>query len=208
VSVVNFLSLLGWNPGNEKEIFCLSELINEFDFKGLNKSGARFDPEKNKWFNHCHIQKTENNIFESMINEEFKEAHKTYNNQQTNKIIGLVKPRLETLDDLSKVCGFFYVDPVVFSEKSLKKFKNTNSDEILKSLAMLLEKEEDQENLKEQLKALSKEKDWGFGKILGLLRLSIVGDLSGPDLFEIISLIGKETCVKRILSLISVLEKK
>lgn len=207
VSVVNFLSLLGWNPGNEKEIFCLSELINEFDFKGLNKSGARFDPEKNKWFNHCHIQKTENNIFESMINEEFKEAHKTYNNQQTNKIIGLVKPRLETLDDLSKVCGFFYVDPVVFSEKSLKKFKNTNSDEILKSLAMLLEKEEDQENLKEHLKALSKEKDWGFGKVLGLLRLSIVGDLSGPDLFEIISLIGKETCVKRILSLISVLEK-
>jgi glutamyl-tRNA synthetase len=208
VSVVNFLSLLGWNPGNEKEIFCLSELINEFDFKGLNKSGARFDPEKNKWFNHCHIQKTENNIFESMINEEFKEAHKTYNNQQTNKIIGLVKPRLETLDDLSKVCGFFYVDPVVFSEKSLKKFKNTNSDEILKSLAMLLENKEDQENLKEHLKALSKEKDWGFGKILGLLRLSIVGDLSGPDLFEIISLIGKETCVKRILSLISVLEKK
>jgi glutamyl-tRNA synthetase len=208
VSVVNFLSLLGWNPGNEKEIFCLSELINEFDFKGLNKSGARFDPEKNKWFNHCHIQKTENNIFESMINEEFKEAHKTYNNQQTNKIIGLVKPRLETLDDLSKVCGFFYVDPVVFSEKSLKKFKNTNSDEILKSLAMLLEKEEDQENLKEHLKALSKEKDWGVGKVFGLLRLSIVGDLSGPDLFEIISLIGKETCVKRILSLINVLEKK
>jgi glutamyl-tRNA synthetase len=72
---------------------------------------------------------------------------------------------------------------------------------------MLLEKEEDQENLKEHLKALSKEKDWGFGKVLGLLRLSIVGDLSGPDLFEIISLIGKETCVKRILSLISVLEK-
>ena len=208
VSVVNFLSLLGWNPGNEKEIFCLSELINEFDFKGLNKSGARFDPEKNKWFNHCHIQKTENNIFESMIIEKFKEAHKTYNNQQTNKIIGLVKPRLETLDDLSKVCGFFYVDPVVFSEKSLKKFKNTNSDEILKSLAMLLENKEDQENLKEHLKALSKEKDWGFGKILGLLRLSIVGDLSGPDLFEIISLIGKETCIKRILSLISVLEKK
>jgi glutamyl-tRNA synthetase len=208
VSVVNFLSLLGWNPGNEKEIFCLSELINEFDFKGLNKSGARFDPEKNKWFNHCHIQKTENNIFESMINEEFKEAHKTYNNQQTNKIIGLVKPRLETLDDLSKVCGFFYVDPVVFSEKSLKKFKNTNSDEILKSLAMLLENKEDQENLKEHLKTLSKEKDWGFGKILGLLRLSIVGDLSGPDLFEIISLIGKETCIKRVLSLISVLEKK
>ena len=208
VSVVNFLSLLGWNPGNEKEIFCLSELINEFDFKGLNKSGARFDPEKNKWFNHCHIQKTENNIFESMINEEFKEAHKTYNNQQTNKIIGLVKPRLETLDDISKVCGFFYVDPVVFSEKSLKKFKNTNSDEILKSLAMLLENKEDQENLKEHLKALSKEKDWGFGKILGLLRLSIVGDLSGPDLFEIISLIGKETCIKRVLSLISVLEKK
>jgi glutamyl-tRNA synthetase len=208
VSVVNFLSLLGWNPGNEKEIFCLSELINEFDFKGLNKSGARFDPEKNKWFNHCHIQKTENNIFESMINEEFKEAHKTYNNQQTNKIIGLVKPRLETLDDLSKVCGFFYVDPVVFSEKSLKKFKNTNSDEILKSLAMLLENKESEENLKEHLKALSKEKDWGFGKILGLLRLSIVGDLSGPDLFEIISLIGKEACIKRILSLISVLEKK
>ena len=120
-----------------------------------------------------------------MERKAFKEAHKTYNNQQTNKIIGLVKPRLETLDDISKVCGFFYVDPVVFSEKSLKKFKNTNSDEILKSLAMLLEKEEDQENLKEQLKALSKEKDWGFGKVLGLLRLSIVGDLLIRDFVSV-----------------------
>lgn len=207
-SVVNFLSLLGWNPGNEKEIFSLSELVNEFEFEGLNKSGARFDPEKNKWFNHSHIQKTENDVFLSVIKEEFREAHKTYNNQQTSKIIDLVKPRLETINDLFKVCEFFYVDPVVFSEKSLKKFKNVNSIEILNSIAVLFEDKEDQENLKENLKALSKEKDWGFGKVLGLLRISVVGDLSGPDLFEIISLVGDETCVKRILSLKSYLEKK
>ena len=207
-SVVNFLSLLGWNPGNEKEIFSLSELVNEFGFEGLNKSGARFDPEKNKWFNHSHIQKTENDVFSSVIKKEFREAHKTYNNQQTSKIIDLVKPRLETINDLSKVCEFFYVDPVVFSEKSLKKFKNVNSVEILKSITVLLEDKEGRENLKENLKALSKEKDWGFGKVLGLLRISVVGDLSGPDLFEIISLVGSETCVKRISSLISFLEKK
>ena len=207
-SVVNFLSLLGWNPGNEKEIFSLSELVNEFDFEGLNKSGARFDPEKNKWFNHSHIQKTENDVFSSVIKEEFREAHKTYNNQQTSKIIDLVKPRLETINDLFKVCEFFYVDPVVFSEKSLKKFKNVNSIEILNSIAVLFEDKEGQENLKENLRALSKEKDWGFGKVLGLLRISVVGDLSGPDLFEIISLVGGETCVKRISSLISFLEKK
>ena len=207
-SVVNFLSLLGWNPGNEKEIFSLSELVNEFGFEGLNKSGARFDPEKNKWFNHSHIQKTENSVFSSVIKKEFREAHKTYNNQQTSKIIDLVKPRLETINDLSKVCKFFYVDPVVFSVKSLKNFKNVNSVEILKSIAVLIEDKEGQENLKENLKALSKEKDWGFGKVLGLLRISVVGDLSGPDLFEIISLVGKETCVKRISSLISFLEKK
>ena len=207
-SVVNFLSLLGWNPGNEKEIFSLSELVNEFDFEGLNKSGARFDPEKNKWFNHSHIQKTENDVFSSVIKEEFREAHKTYNNQQISKIIDLVKPRLETINDLFKVCEFFYVDPVVFSEKSLKKFKNVNSIEILNSIAVLFEDKEGQENLKENLKALSKEKGWGFGKVLGLLRISVVGDLSGPDLFEIISLVGDETCVKRISSLISFLEKK
>ena len=207
-SVVNFLSLLGWNPGNEKEIFSLSELVNEFDFEGLNKSGARFDPEKNKWFNHSHIQKTENDVFSSVIKKEFREAHKTYNNQQTSKIIDLVKPRLETINDLSKVCEFFYVNPVVFSEKSLKKFKNVNSVEILKSIAVLLEDKEGGENLKENLKALSKEKDWGVGKVLGLLRISVVGDLSGPDLFEIISLVGSETCIKRISSLISFLEKK
>jgi len=207
-SVVNFLSLLGWNPGNEKEIFSLSELVNEFDFEGLNKSGARFDPEKNKWFNHSHIQKTENDVFSSVIKEEFREAQKTYNNQQTSKIIDLVKPRLETINDLFKVCEFFYVDPVVFSEKSLKKYKNANSIEILNSIAVLFEDKEGQENLKENLKVLSKEKDWGFGKVLGLLRISVVGDLSGPDLFEIISLVGGETCVKRISSLISFLEKK
>ena len=96
----------------------------------------------------------------------------------------------------------------MFSEKSLKKYKNANSIEILNSIAVLFEDKEGQENLKENLKVLSKEKDWGFGKVLGLLRISVVGDLSGPDLFEIISLVGGETCVKRILSLISFLEKK
>ena len=82
-AVVNFLSLLGWNPGNEKELFDIKELIESFSLKNLNKSGARFDPEKNKWFNHAHIQKANDSLIVEKIEMDFSDQLTMFNKQET-----------------------------------------------------------------------------------------------------------------------------
>ena len=162
-SVVNFLSLLGWNPGTEKELFNMDELIESFSLEGLNKSGARFDPEKNNWFNHGHIQKTEN-----------------------------------SLNDVSDVSGFFFRSPKNYTEKHIKKLKKANYSEILRGIADLIDSAENLLELKPRLELLVNQKEWSFGKVMGLFRLSIVGELTGPDLFQLISLLGKEASLKRL----------
>ena len=200
-AVVNFLSLLGWNPGTEKEIFSLSELIQAFSFSGLNKSGARFDPEKNRWFNHSHIQNTKNSLVSDSIKKAFGSEHSKYKEEELDKIAELIKPRLEDLNDIFNTSRFFFIRPKEYPEKQVKKLKKTGFNEVIESLVSIIEKSGDLNNLKPLVEALVKEKEWGFGKVLGLFRLSIVGELSGPDLFEVVSIIGKQEVLERLHAL-------
>jgi glutamyl-tRNA synthetase len=197
-SVVNFLSLLGWNPGNEKELFSLQELIESFSLGGLNKSGARFDPEKNKWFNHAHIQKSNDILIVEKIEMEFSDQLTLFNKQKTREIAQLIKPRLNTLNEVYSCASFFFKNPDSYNEKHFNKLKKTNFKEILSGLIELVNSAENLSEIKPVLEVLVKKNQWNFGKVMGLFRLSLVGDLSGPDLFQIISLLGKETCILRI----------
>ena len=133
-AVVNFLSLLGWNPGTEKEIFNLNELIQAFSFSGLNKSGARFDPDKNKWFNHAHIQKANDNLIVEKIEMEFSEELLLYDKQKIKAIARLIKPRLNSLNEVCSCSSFFFKDPDSYNEKHLNKLKKTNFKEILSGI--------------------------------------------------------------------------
>ena len=206
-AVVNFLSLLGWNPGTEKEIFSLNELIKAFSFSGLNKSGARFDPEKNSWFNHAHIQNIKNSLLSDRIKKDFNSEHSKYKEEELDKIAELIKPRLENLNDVLNTSKFFFIKPKEYPEKQIKKLKKTGFNEVIESLVSIVEKSGDLESFKPLVEALVKEKEWGFGKVLGLFRLSIVGELSGPDLFEVVSIIGKRETLERLHTLKAYLNK-
>ena len=205
-SVVNFLSLLGWNPGNEKELFYLQELIESFSLGGLNKSGARFDPEKNKWFNHAHIQKTKNSLLVEKIESEFSEHLTLFDKEKLNTIAELIKPRLNTLNEIYLCASFFFKTPDSYNEKHFNKLKKANFKEILSGLIELVSSTENLAEIKPALEVLVQKNEWSFGKVMGLFRLSLVGDLSGPDLFQIASLIGKDTCVIRMTLLNKALE--
>ncbi|MDC6480530.1 glutamate--tRNA ligase [Flavobacteriaceae bacterium] len=207
-AVINFLSLLGWNPGSEKELFSLQELIESFSLKGLNKSGARFDPEKNKWFNHAHIQKAENSLVIEKIEKEFSGHLTLFDKEKLNTIVELIKPRLNTLNEIYSCASFFFKNPNSYNEKHFNKLKKVNFKEILSGLIELVSSAENLNEIKPSLEVLVKKNEWNFGKVMGLFRLSLVGDLSGPDLFSIVSLLGKETCNTRMMLLSNALEKQ
>ena len=207
-SVINFLSLLGWNPGSEKELFSLQELIESFSLEGLNKSGARFDPEKNKWFNHAHIQKAENSLVIEKIEKEFSGHLTLFDKEKLNTIVELIKPRLNTLNEIYSCASFFFKNPNSYNEKHFNKLKKANFKKILSGLIELVSSTENLAEIKPSLEVLVKKNEWNFGKVMGLFRLSLVGDLSGPDLFKIVSLLGKETCNSRMMLLSNALEKQ
>ena len=207
-AVINFLSLLGWNPGSEKELFSLQELIESFSLKGLNKSGARFDPEKNKWFNHAHIQKAENSLVIEKIEKEFSGHLTLFDKEKLNTIVELIKPRLNTLNEIYSCASFFFKNPDNYNEKHFNKLKKINFKEILSGLIELVSSAENLNEIKPSLEVLVKKNEWNFGKVMGLFRLSLVGDLSGPDLFSVVSLLGKETCNSRMMLLSNALEKQ
>jgi len=173
---------------------------------GLNKSGARFDPEKNKWFNHAHIQKTENSLLVEKIENEFSEHLTLFDKEKLKTIAELIKPRLNTLNEIYVCASFFFKTPDSYNEKHFNKLKKANFKEILSGLIELVSSTENLAEIKPALEVLVQKNEWSFGKVMGLFRLSLVGDLSGPDLFQIASLIGKDTCVIRMTLLNKALE--
>ena len=207
-ATINFLSLLGWNPGGEKEIFSLSELVSSFSVKGLNSSGSRFDPEKNLWFNQQHLQLTSDSELAKCLEKDLVKKGIDSKGKDLTKIAALIKPRLSLLSDLFNVSLFFFIDPKVYNEKALKKLNNKENLLLLRSLSAFFKTIDpfNSQEIKKSLEAYISENNWSFGKALGLLRLAMVGELSGPDLFSLLQELGKETSQKRINNLINTLK--
>ncbi len=213
-AVVNMLALLGWNPGTEQEIFSLSQLISEFDLERVNKSGARFDPEKTKWFQHYYLQqKSDKELVE--LFQKYLEKQKTtevldYNKARLQKIIALLKERATFVNDFWEQGDFFFIAPGSYAAKAAKKAFKEDTPEILKHVVELLTEVDDFS----AGKISSKIKDWitsqemGFGKVMMPLRLSLVGEMKGPDVFEIISVLGKEETIRRIDNAILFIRQK
>jgi len=114
------------------------------------------------------------------------------------KIAALIKPRLNSLTDIKKTSRFFFNRPEKFDNKDLKKFKPLDFNNIVESIIDVMDKNPDLNLFKENLEKVVKHKQWAFGKVLGLIRLSVVGNLSGPDLFKTVGLLGKKECVLRL----------
>ncbi|EZH75181.1 glutamyl-tRNA synthetase [Aquimarina atlantica] len=198
-AVVNMLAFLGWNPGTEQELFSLQELIKEFDLKRVNKAGAKFDPEKTKWFQQQQLQKIDSTIlsqqFETILSE--KNISTTLD---LNVIINTIKERATFTKDFWSLSHFYFLSPSEYDEKAIKKAWKSDTPGLMHELTRILNDISDfsEDNVSAIVKGWITGKEIGFGKVMMPLRIALVGSLQGPDLFQIASMIGKKETIKRI----------
>lgn len=197
---INMVALLGWSPANDKEILSMDEMAKEFDLNKVHKAGARFSKEKAEWFNHQYIQqKSDQELLEILKNSDFDT---TLSDEKLLKVISLMKERLTFIKDLTldnEKGKFFFEAPVSYDEKASKKAWNDQTSAILGELASHLENTEfNAESLKNAVHDFAENKGLGMGKVMMPLRLSLVGELKGPDVPDIMELLGKEETTSRI----------
>ena len=202
---VNMLAFLGWNPGTEQELFNLEELTNAFDIGKVGKSGAKFDVEKTKWFQHQYLIKTSDAditelfipILEHHLGSSFdKELDAAY----ITNVVGLIKERATFVEDLWDLGSFFFVAPETYDPKAAKKNWKEGTSELMNELCSVIENVSDysSQTIETTIKEWITSKEIGFGKVMQPLRLSLVGALKGPHLFDIAFMIGRGETVKRI----------
>ena len=203
-AVINFLALLGWNDGTDQELFTLEELAEKFDLNRVHKAGAKFDPEKNKWFNHQYLQKQSDKELAEIFLSIIKEKGISVENNKLIKIVSSIKERANFVSDFWDLADYFFVEPSTYDEKASKNWKE-ETPALMKQVIEILESIEDfsSNNIETILKEWMTTNEIGMGKVMQPLRLSMVGALKGPHLFDIIELIGKEETVKRIENAIS-----
>jgi len=204
-AVVNFLAFLGWNPGTEQELFTLEELVESFDLKRVNKAGAKFDPEKAKWFNQQYFVNQEDSIITDEFIKRYSElVSESYNKAYITKAVSLVKERAVFVNDLWDLSNFFFEAPTEYDAKALKKAIKEDTPALMQELVTVIEGIEDftSENTQTVVKGWITAKEIGFGKVMQPLRLSLVGAMKGPDVFDIMTLLGKEESVNRIQAIL------
>jgi glutamyl-tRNA synthetase len=199
-AVINFLALLGWNPGNDQEILSMGELVKQFSLEKCSKSGARFDYEKAKWFNHKYIQLKSNAEIAEMF-APVLEAHQIQASPEyIEKVTGLVKERISFVKELWGQSSFFFKAPESYDEKNVKKRWKEESPAQLTELAALLEQTGDFSPAaqEEAVKSWIEANGYHAGNVMNAFRLAIVGESKGPHLFDITAAIGKEETLKRL----------
>jgi glutamyl-tRNA synthetase len=207
-AVMNFLALLGWNPGNDQEIMSVDELIKLFDLKNCSKSGAKFDYEKGKWFNHQYIQKYDNKVLAGMLLSVLeKKELKDISIEYVTKVVGLMKERMNLIPDFWRLTYYFFITPSEYDEKTVKKRWKPDSALQLRELIEVLESCNpfDVENTEAIVKAWIEEKGYNLGAIMNAFRLALVGQAIGPHIFVLTEAIGKEETIRRIEQSIKVL---
>ena len=202
-AVVNFLAFLGWNPGTEQELFSLEELIKAFDLESVHKAGARFDPDKTKWFNHQYMQMAANeDLATTFINATPELA--AIDSDYVELVVEHIKERATFPSEFWGLSHYFFKAPENYAEAALKKAWKEHSKDLMKQLIAVLETADDStvESLQTTVKGWITQSEIGFGKIMMPLRVALVGALEGADVFDIIYLIGKTETIKRIQTLI------
>ena len=202
-AVINMLALLGWNPGTEQEIFSLEELVEAFDISRVHKSGAKFNPEKTDWFQHQYMQKKEDSFLVSALESILKEKN-IETSMDLHKVVSLLKERITFTKDLWEQGDFFFVCPTSYDEKAKGRAVKEDTSDILQKVVDILSIQDTWESatLSDAVKDWVEEEKIGFGRVMMPLRLSLVGEMKGPDVFEIIALLGKEKSINRITAFI------
>ncbi len=211
-AVINFLALLGWNPGTEQEIFSLNELVKAFSLDRVNKSGARFDPDKTVWYNHQYLQRRTNkeltSLFMPFLNGHVDLGLECARPDHVQQVVSLIKERASFVSDFWELSEYFFVAPTSYNEKAVKKQWKEGTPNVLDRLVLFLQTVDDfsSENLGNIIKQWITEQELSFGKVMPPLRLVVVGDMKGPHLFDIMELVGKEESIGRIRSALASIE--
>ena len=198
-ALINFLALLGWNPGNEEEVFSMNELIQSFNMKKVNSSGAKFDVEKLKWFNHKYLQvEKDEKIADHLMGA--RQELKTVNKEIVIRAVRLTKERANTLNEIWSLCGYLFTPPINYNEKTLKKISTALTVDILDELSKKLGsvKSFKEIEISTTVKAWINESKRGFGSVMQPARLALVGELKGVDLYVIFEFLGKEESMSRL----------
>ena len=199
-AVINFLAFLGWNPGTEREMYSLDELVPLFDITKCSKAGARFDYQKGIWFNHEYIlQKTPSEIAE-LFAPIVKANGVETSIERVTKVVEMMKDRVNFVKELWPLCSFFFVAPTEYDEKTRKKRWKEDSAQAMGELATLIE-ELDDFSVEAQEKAVHEwieQKGYKLGNIMNAWRLTLVGEGKGPGMFDISAFLGKEETLARM----------
>ena len=202
-AVINFLALLGWNPGNNQEIMSLDELVQLFDLKHCSKAGAKFDYKKGTWFNHEYIQSKSDaelaELFKPVLAANGVDVT-AYSDAFLSTVVSLVKARVNFVKELWEQSRFFFVAPVEYAEKDVKKRWKEDTPRLMTELLEVLRGIEDfsSKAAEEIVIGWITEKQYHMGNVMNAFRLAVVGECKGPHMFDITELIGKEETIARV----------
>lgn len=206
-AVVNFLALLGWNPGTEQELFSLDELVQAFDIRKCSKSGAKFDYQKGIWFNHEYmLRKDDDEIareFAAVVaNNGVDESY-----ERVKQVVHMMKDRVNFVKELWPLCSFFFIAPTEYDEKTTRKRWKDYSPQQMTELMEVLSGVEDFsiEGQEAVVEKWMEDKGYKRGDIMNAFRLTLVGIGKGPGMFDISAFLGKEETLKRMKRAIEVL---
>lgn len=205
---INILAFLGWNPGTEQEIFSLEELVTHFDLDRIGKSGAKFDPDKARWYNHHYLQ--EKSI--RQITEEFQSLLAAKGIQADNslvaEIVEVTRERVNFVSELWEHSDFFFMAPSHYDDQAVKKRWKEDTPELMESLIAVLKGLHgfSASEIETAVKSAIEKNGWNMGAIMNAWRICLVGTLKGPHLFNIAAILGKEETISRMKKAISQLK--
>lgn len=204
-AVINFLALLGWNPGNDQEVMSMDELVKLFDLNHCSKSGAKFDYKKGTWFNHEYIMMKPDaelaQLFKPVLAANGVDAA-AYSDAYLAKVVSLVKGRVNFVKELWDQSRFFFAAPTQYAEKDVKKRWSEDTPRIMGELITVLEGIADFSSKPSEDIVIGwiTEKGYHMGNVMNAFRLAVVGECKGPHMFDITELLGKDETISRIRS--------
>ncbi len=199
-AVINMLAFLGWHPSDHQELFSLDELVEEFSLERVSKSGAKFDQDKAKWFNHQFLLRTDNAELLEILRPELTEKQKSKGEEYLLKVIGMVKEKVSFTHEILAKSDYFFGIPNEYDEKVQRKKWKDKVPDLLLAYAKTLKKEKisTAEAMENALEKHAETNDLGKGMLMQPLRWAVTGQAGGPPLFEILELLGADAIVERI----------
>ncbi len=199
-ALVNFLAFLGWNPGTEQEVFTLDELVEAFSLERVGSSGVQFNPDKLRWYNEQFLRRLAPEELAARVRPSLEKHGYDPDGAYLEEVAALMQERLTFARELAEEHAFFFEDPTEYDEKGVKKRWKSDSADLLRAYAERLDALDafTEETTEETLRALAEERDAGAGRLIHPTRLAVSGRTFGPSLFELMAVLGRKRCTRRM----------